>query len=96
MGMARYQGDVFQWYRAFSLFPAPSAQLPRTAIHITGRRQVDDLEAMSLFSDHVVVDLAANGALPHRELSMTPDSLTGLLSWLEAAPPGGHSYREAP
>ncbi|MCL2315635.1 MAG: DUF2550 domain-containing protein [Actinomycetia bacterium] len=93
MGMARYSGEIFQWYRAFSLLPAPSAQLRREDIRVAGQRKVDDLEAMSLFNDHWVIDLEPEADSPRRELSMTRESLTGLLSWLEAAPPGGPSYR---
>jgi len=93
MGMARYQGDMFQWYRAFSFLPAPSAQLPRETLRVAGQRRADDLEAMALFGDHVIVDVAPADGQPRRELAMSPESLTGLLSWLEAAPPGGVTYR---
>ncbi|MCL1840567.1 MAG: DUF2550 domain-containing protein [Propionibacteriaceae bacterium] len=91
MGMARYHKDVFQWFRAFSLVPRPSVQLPREAIRITQRRNADDLEALVLFDDHLVICVEEDDQ-ERRDLSMTPQSLTGLLSWLEAAPPGGASY----
>ena len=92
MGMARYHGDVFQWFRAFSLLPSPTVQLPREAIHISQRRGATDLEALVLFEDHLVIAVDESAEQPRRELSMTSQSLTGLLSWLEAAPPGGASY----
>lgn len=28
------------------------------------------------------------------ELGLAPESLMGLMAWLEAGPPGGESYRE--
>jgi len=95
MGMARYQGEVFQWYRAFSLRPSPAAQWARGEMRVGGQRFVDDMEALALFADHVVVTVETVGDQPRRELSMSPESLTGLMSWLEAAPPGGVNYRVA-
>ena len=41
---------------------------------------------MSLFADHVVVTCSTpDGEV---ELAMSPSSLMGFQSWLEAAPPG--------
>jgi hypothetical protein len=92
MGMARYHQDEFQWFRAFSLIPSPSLQLSRETIHVTNHRDADDLEALVLFEDHLVVSVEETASGRRRDLSMTRGSLTGLLSWLEAAPPGGASY----
>jgi hypothetical protein len=61
-----------------------------------GHRPVNDIEANNLFYDHVVVSLDALPGQPRRDLSMTQESLMGLMSWKESAPPGGPSYYEVP
>jgi hypothetical protein len=94
VGMARYQGEMLTWYRAFSFMPTPAASIPREDIKVAGHRAADDVEAVTLFMDHVIVALAQHGGQPRRDLSMTQDSLIALLSWLEAAPPGGATYGE--
>ena len=96
MGIARYEGEVFEWYRVFSVSFRPKVVFPRASTHITGRRQIDDLEALALFDDHDIISVTsvnAKGQPGAYELSMTPASVTGLMSWLEASPPGGASYR---
>ena len=52
-------------------------------------RDPDPIEAVALSSDQTVVRVAVPGQ-PDQfwELAMSAESLTGLLSWLEAAPPG--------
>ena len=59
---------------------------PREAIGIEGRRAPVSAEQRVLYSGHVVVSCRVGQE--HVELAMAPDALTGLLSWLEAAPPG--------
>ena len=52
-------------------------------------REPDPIEAVALNADQRVIRVATNEADDIGwELAMSPDSLTGLLSWLEAAPPG--------
>ncbi|MEU5755311.1 DUF2550 domain-containing protein [Streptomyces sp. NPDC047829] len=85
-GVARYNGDRIEWYRVFSYSPRPRRVLERSAIEVAGRRVPDGEEELALLSDAVVL------ACVHREtrleLAMSEDALTGLLAWLEAAPPG--------
>src|SRR5918993_219486 len=52
-------------------------------------RDPDPVEAVALSSDQTVVRVQAPGR-PGQvlELAMSAESLTGLLSWLESAPPG--------
>ena len=50
-------------------------------------------EAVDLLDEQRIVGL--QGPRDDVELAMAPDSLTGLLSWLEAAPPGMR-YRHSP
>ena len=52
-------------------------------------REPDAVEAVALNADQRVIRVATTEAHDTGwELAMSPDSLTGLLSWLEAAPPG--------
>jgi hypothetical protein len=43
---------------------------------------------MSLLAGAVIVECGVAGH--PLELAMSPDAMTGFLSWLEAAPPGRH------
>ena len=91
LGMARYEGERLLWYRIFSLDMGPYLELDRKRTTWVGQRAPTEEETMVLFDDHQVVTLAgvdkAGGAREY-ELAMTPGSVTGLMSWLEASPPG--------
>jgi Protein of unknown function (DUF2550) len=86
LGMGRYSGDRLEFFRIFSVAPWPSVVLARSELSYVGQRRPAPAEAHSLFAGHVVVEFA--GATGRLELAMAPDALTGLLAWLEAAPPG--------
>ena len=93
MGIARYHGETLEWYRVFSLSFKPRVIFTRNCTVVTGSRPLDVIEAMSLFDDHLCVECRLGEA--EFELSMTPESMTGFLSWLEAAPPrSGIIYSE--
>lgn len=86
LGVARYSGDELQWFRIFSMSAKPRMTFPRKEIAVLETRAPDPVEALSLYAGQKVV------RFEHREdlwdLAMSPDSVTGLLSWLEASPPG--------
>jgi hypothetical protein len=94
LGVARYSGDVLQWFRFFSLGWRPSVCYQRSNIVVLDHRIPSPDESASLYADQEVVSLAigAGPARQRHELAMIPESLTGMLSWLEAAPPdlGAH------
>ncbi|NEK85186.1 DUF2550 family protein [Blastococcus saxobsidens] len=85
VGVAWYGGDALLWYRALSLSVRPQHRLSRAEFRVLNRRPAgrDDL---ALPPDVVV--LACSTAEGPRELAMEPSTETGLLSWLESAPPG--------
>lgn len=93
-GVARYEGDVLQWFRIFSFSWRPRVELRRDQTIALGRRSPDPAEAIVLFGEDQIVRLqvARSGTEQVQELAMTPQSVTGLMSWLEAAPPGGETY----
>ncbi|MDR0836860.1 MAG: DUF2550 domain-containing protein [Propionibacteriaceae bacterium] len=87
MGMARYSMDQFMWYRAFSFSSAPRLTLHRRSIHVTSQRRVSEDEVLGLpFGDSIVRLTDDDGYV---ELSMSAQSVTGMMSWLEAASPAG-------
>lgn len=94
LGLARYQGNVLEWYRVFSFTFRPRLRLDRDQTSMVGRRDPDQVEALVLFADHQVVRLREAGDSGPRdwELAMDRDLVTGLMSWLEAAPPGSGRY----
>jgi hypothetical protein len=86
LGVGRYSGDVLEWFRIFSLAPAPKLRLSRTDLEYVGRREPVGHESYSLYSGHTIAECAtSDGSL---EVAMSPDALTGFMAWLEAAPPG--------
>jgi hypothetical protein len=91
LGLGRYSGEYLEWYRIFSLAPRPKRIWDRADLEYAGRRDPVGVEELSLYADHVVVRCATlTGEL---ELAMTPASLMGFQSWLEAMPPGTRGVR---
>lgn len=96
MGIARYDGENFEWYRVFSVSFRPKVVFSQQFTQIVRYREMVPLETMALFDDHTIITVvtqSASNGVEEYELSMTVPSLTGLMSWLESAPPGGASYR---
>ena len=89
LGVCRYSEGVLEWFRFFSYSPKPRLTFPRSELQVVETRDPDAVEAVALSSDQTVVRVEAPGEPgQHWELAMSSESLTGLLSWLEAAPPG--------
>jgi hypothetical protein len=85
VGVAWYGGDMLLWYRGLSLAVRPHERLSRAEIEVESRRSAgrDDL---ALPSDVVVLTIKTPEG--PRELAMDSSTVTGFLSWMEAAPPG--------
>jgi Protein of unknown function (DUF2550) len=94
LGVASYQREELLWFRAFGVLMRPEETFRRRDLTVVGRRVPTQPEAASLGPGMVVIEcrLAAPGELPASivELALTEAALTGLLAWLEAAPPGSH------
>lgn len=102
LGVGRYNRGRLEWFRFFSLSVRPRQSFPRGGVRVLETRGPDLVEAVSLSADQRIVGLAVldpeptrGGATPvvppvetRRELAMSADSVTGLMAWLEAAPPG--------
>ncbi|OLB78294.1 MAG: hypothetical protein AUI14_13760 [Actinobacteria bacterium 13_2_20CM_2_71_6] len=92
-GIARFIGDDMRWYRVFSLSIRPRRTLSRRALSVDQRRQPTAAEHLVLPADWIVLRCTSQRASV--EIAMAETTLTGFLSWLEAAPPGAASMRFA-
>ena len=90
-GIAQYENDRIDWYRIFSYAYRPAAVLTRRDLEVIGRRDAEGNEELALFPGWTIVECSFGAGLV--ELAMSPDALTGFLSWLEAAPPGQNVSR---
>ena len=86
LGVGRYHGDEFVWYRATSLLSRSNAVIARAGLVIVQRRKPTGSEAYAMPRGAIVLRCQARHA--EFEIAMDPGALTGFLSWLEAAPPG--------
>ncbi|MFT3872456.1 MAG: DUF2550 domain-containing protein [Nocardioides sp.] len=91
LGMGRYAGDYLEWFRIFSLSIRPKRSWERASLEYVEQRRPEGVEALSLYSDHVVV--TCQTADDRIELAMSPASLLGFQAWLEAMPPGTRGVR---
>jgi hypothetical protein len=92
LGVASYQREELCWFGALGLTMRPDEVFPRRDLIVVSRRLPTDAEAASLGPGMVVVEckLGEDSGQPTVELALGESALTGLLSWLEAAPPGSH------
>jgi hypothetical protein len=86
LGIGRYAGDALEWYRVFSYSTRPRRTFVRRQLRVVDRREPTGIEVYSLLNDAVIVSCL--DAARRVELAMSPESLTGFLSWVESAPPG--------
>ncbi|HEV7908836.1 MAG TPA: DUF2550 domain-containing protein [Pseudonocardiaceae bacterium] len=86
LGVGRYRGDEFAWYRVLSLRSGPDRVISRDRLEIDDRREPTGPEAYVMPAGSTV--LRCRAATSEVEIAMGPDALTGFLSWLESAPPG--------
>ena len=104
LGVASYQREELCWYGVFRVSMRPEEVFGRRDLAVASRRMPTAAEASVLGPGMIVVQCAlgalgeegllAPGASPGRagtvELAVSESALTGLLAWLEAAPPGSH------
>lgn len=97
LGVARYTGEFLEWFPVFSASFRPRMRVYRPHTRVIGQRRPEFDEAAALYGGSQVVVLGLESA-EECELAMSAQSLTGLLSWLESAPPGMRyqPYSEGP
>jgi hypothetical protein len=92
-GIGRFVGEDFHWYRVFSFAVRPRRIFARRTFVVEQRRRPDAEEQRSLPGQTVVLRCRTGGEPV--EIAMAEGTVTGFLSWLEAAPPGAASSRFA-
>ncbi|WP_414939324.1 DUF2550 domain-containing protein [Amycolatopsis sp. cmx-11-51] len=87
LGLGRYEGDEFVWFRVWSMRNGPDRVFQRASMEIADRRDPSGTEAYAVPDGSIVLrcESATQEAI---EIAMGPGALTGFLSWLESAPPG--------
>jgi len=93
-GFARFEGDHLRWYRLFSLAVRPRRVLSRLGMVVESRRTPTEAEQLALPPDWVILRCTSHHAPV--EIAMSPMTVAGFLSWLEAAPPGAVSLYSTP
>lgn len=87
LGIGRYRGEDFVWYRVWSLRRGPDRVLERENLTIADRREPVGAESYAVPPGSTVLRCHSRrqGSI---EIAMGSGALTGFLSWLESAPPG--------
>ena len=91
LGIARYHDGLLQWFRFFSYDWRPRMEFVRSGVRVLETREPTAVESVSLYAEQRIVRFEVTGpddVTEQWDLAMSPGSVTGLLSWLEAAPPG--------
>jgi Protein of unknown function (DUF2550) len=89
LGLASYQLDEFSWYRVFGVSMRPERSFPRRDLAVVARRPPTQAEESILGPGRIVAECQVGGD-GTVDLALAESALTGLLAWLEAAPPGSH------
>ncbi|WBB79476.1 DUF2550 domain-containing protein [Micromonospora sp. WMMD882] len=92
-GLGRFSGDELRWFRMFSFALRPKRVLTRQTLVVRRRRLPEGQERFSMPVDWVI--LSCTSEQTPIEIAMARSTVTGFLSWLEAAPPGAASPRLA-
>lgn len=85
-GVARYEQDRLDWFRAFTMSPRPSRSLFRGRLVIIEQRPPQGPEIYAILPGWVIVRCAYGQHMI--ELAMSEPAYNGLATWLESAPPG--------
>ena len=92
-GFGRFVNDELRWYRMFSFAIRPKRVLNRHGLAVDLRRLPEGQERLIMPADWVILRCTSHHAPV--EIAMAESTVTGFLSWLEAAPPGAASPRLA-
>lgn len=92
LGVARYNGEYLEWFRAFSLALSPKLTLRQNRWEIEAVREPQGSDRPGLFGLDAVVALHSRSNEEPVELAMAPESSVGFRAWLESAPAGRGRY----
>jgi hypothetical protein len=91
LGVASYQLEELRWFSAFGISSRVDEVFGRRAMAVVARRSPEEAEMEILGPGRIIVECSVTGQ-DSVELALSDSALTGLLAWLEAAPP---RYMEA-
>lgn len=91
LGLARYSGEHLEWFRAMSPRLRPHCVFRRSTT--TARSAGSSKDPESLGQRVLHLEARTSGESKVWELAMDVDSATGLLAWLEAAPPSVDRFK---
>src|ERR1700759_1288238 len=92
-GIGQFVGDELRFHRMFSLGFRPKRTLDRAGLVVEERRLPEGPERLTMPGHWIVIRVATRGE--ELEIAMAESTVTGFLSWLEAAPPGSVGPRPA-
>ena len=84
--IGQFAGGEFRIHRMFSFAVRPKRILDRGELTVEDRRRPDGPERLTMPGHWVILRCATT--LDEIEIAMAESTVTGFLSWLEAAPPG--------
>ncbi|MBU2661971.1 DUF2550 domain-containing protein [Actinoplanes bogorensis] len=84
--IGQFAGGTLRIHRMFSFAFRPKRILDRGATVVEEQRRPEGPERLTMPGHWVILRLAT--ALDEIEIAMAESTVTGFLSWLEAAPPG--------
>jgi hypothetical protein len=86
-GVGQFVDDELRFHRMFSLAFRPKRVLDRSSLVVEESRRPEGPERLTMPAQWCVLR-CANGEAGQIEIAMAESTVTGFLSWLEAAPPG--------
>lgn len=86
LGIGRYRGEQLEWFRIFSVSARPKLAWQRSELEFSSPRTPAAAERAAMYAGHLIVE--GRSSHGRTEMAMSKNALTGLLSWLEAGPPG--------
>jgi hypothetical protein len=92
-GIGQFVGDELRFHRMFSLGFRPKRTIDRAGLVLEERRLPEGPERLTMPGHWIVIRVATRGE--ELEIAMAESTVTGVLSWLEAAPPGSVGPRPA-
>jgi hypothetical protein len=91
LGLASYQLDEFRWYGVFGVSMRVEQAFPRRDLAVVTSRPPTEEEVSILGPGRIVAECQLGGSGTSTvDLALAEPALTGLLAWLESAPPGSH------
>lgn len=85
IGVGRYAGDEFLWYRTWTLSPVATLRIPRPELDVLSTRAADPVVDSALRAGSVKVECCFRDEV--LTFGFSDGAVTGFLSWLEASAP---------